>query len=387
MAKAQINPAMLAWASERAGLDAEAISERLKVTPDRAQSWLDGADKPTFRQAQQAASALHVPFGFLFLRRAPDEEMGLPDLRTVGGDPARNLDLNFRDLLRDVLFKRDWYRDYLSEIDGTELPFVGSFDVSADAIQVSESMKLVLFGPESEPPAAASWEAYLSALMKSAERAGIWVMRNGIVGSNTHRPLSVDQFRGFAISDRTVPLVFINGRDAKAAQIFTLAHELAHIWLGQSGVSNVNIGQTDYGTHRALERKCNAIAAEFLVPEARFLERWHADRSFIDNVDSNSRFFKVSRVVIARRAFDLGQCTDDQYGRFFASEAQRWVRDDEAGGGGDFYKVLPIRNGSRFTNSVVGEAASGRMLLRQAAALLNTQPAAIMKFHRKRQAA
>src|SRR5699024_3916533 len=105
----------------------------------------------------------------------------------------------------------------------------------------------------------------------------IWVMRNGVVGNNTHRPLSVQQFRGFAISDPVVPLIFINGKDAKAAQIFTFAHELAHIWLGSTGISNVLIGETDYGVHSALERKCNKIAAEFLVPEAGFAAQWHAD--------------------------------------------------------------------------------------------------------------
>lgn len=387
MTKALINHDMLAWASDRAGIDAEGLAVRLKVDFAKVETWLAGSDRPTFRQAQKAANLLQVPFGFLFLHNPPADELPLPDLRTVGGDPARSLDLNFRDLLRDVIFKRDWYRDYVADLEGEEFAFVGSFDVADDPATVAKSMREVLFGQVAEPPPAANWENHLANLMKAAEAAGIWVMRNGIVGSNTHRPLSVKQFRGFAISDRLVPLVFVNGRDARAAQIFTLAHELAHIWLGQSGISNVDIGEFDYGTHRQLERKCNAIAAEFLVPEVRFRERWLATRNFVENVDTNSRLFKVSRVVIARRALDLGLAERDEYGAFFAAEAARWQRDDDTSGGGDFYRVLPIRNGARFTSSVVGEAVSGRLLLRQAAALLNTQPASIMKFHRKQQAA
>jgi len=388
MAKALVNNAMLAWASERAGMPAEEISERMGASLDRVNAWLSGEDKPTFRQAQTLAGILNVPFGFLFLEHPPVEEIPLPDLRTVGGDPARKLDLNFRDLLKDVLFKRDWFRDFLEQIDGEPLPFVGSFGLDANPKDVAKNMRETLLGADGALPPARNWEAYLSELMKAAEAAGIWVMRNGIVGSNTHRPLSVAQFRGFAISDPLVPLIFINGRDAKAAQIFTLAHELAHIWLGESGISNVNIGQVDFGVHRALERKCNQIAAEFLVPADVFRQHWQADRSFNENIEWNTRQFRVSRVVIGRRAFDLRLCTDDEYRQLYATERAQWERDDEAaGGGGDFYRTLPMRNGQRFTNSVVNQAISGQLLLRQAAALLNTQPASVVKFYRKRQAA
>lgn len=386
MAKALINHRMLAWASERADMDANAIADRLKIDTAKAEGWLDGASAPTFRQAQVIANMLHVPFGFFFLENPPVEELPIPDLRTIGGDPARSLDLNFRDLLKDILFKRDWYRDHIADVDGSELAFVGRFGINDDTATIAQNMRNVLFGPDGDPQPAATWEAHLTNLMKAAEAAGIWVMRNGVVGSNTHRPLSIEQFRGFAISDRLVPLIFINGRDAKAAQIFTLAHELAHIWLGESGISNVNLGEFDYGTHRQLERKCNAIAAEFLVPEVRFRDQWLEERSFVMNVDANARIFRVSRVVIARRALDLGLIDRDDYRAFFAAEAARWQQADDANGG-SFYRVLPIRNGARFTNSVVGEAISGRLLLRQAASLLNTQPASILKFHRKQQAA
>jgi Zn-dependent peptidase ImmA (M78 family) len=388
MPKAFINNEMVRWAVDRAGFELGALSDRLGVAVDRVAKWIEGEDAPTFRQAQQLASILHVPFGFLFLDKPPVDDLPIPDLRTLGSDPARNLDVNFRDLLKDVLFKRDWYRDFVEEVDGESLAFVGRFSVNDDAKTVAADMRHVLFGQTGEPPAARNWEAYLSELMKAADAAGIWVMRNGVVGSNTRRPLSVRQFRGFAISDPMVPLVFINGRDAKAAQIFTLAHEFAHIWVGESGISNVQIGEVDYGVQRSVERRCNQIAAEFLVPERFIRETWQTNAKFADNLDWSIRRFRVSRVVIARRAFDLGLCTEDEYRRLYASEKAQWDKDDEAdGGGGDFYKTLPVRNGSRFTSSVVSQAISGRLLLRHAAALLNTQPASLVKFHQKRQAA
>lgn len=386
MTKALINSDMIVWAADRAGITAEAVSEKMKADPGHVAEWFEGSDQPSFAQAQKLAKLLHIPFGFLYLKRPPTEDLPIPDLRTVGGDPATNLDHNFRDLLKDVMFKRDWYRDFCIEIDGDELPFVSSFNLKSNPADVALDMKRVLFrGEDFNLKSVANWEAYLTVLMKRSEDAGIWVMRNGVVGSNTTRGLSVSQFRGFAISDTIVPLIFINGADAKAAQIFTLAHELAHIWLGESGISNVRIGDTDYGTHRALERHCNQIAAEFLVPADSLIARWVGSHSAGSNIDANCRYFRVSRIVIARRAYDLDLISEDQYKRYYSVESRKW--EEETGSGGDFYKTLPVRNGGRFTNSVVNEAVSGRLLLRQAAALLNTQPGSVMKFHSRRQAA
>ncbi|MCK9551238.1 ImmA/IrrE family metallo-endopeptidase [Aquamicrobium sp.] len=379
MAEALINNKILSWAAERAGLPLGHIAKKVNVKPEVVEAWLAGDSRPTFRQAQMLATALHVPFGYFFLTEPPEDDLPIPDLRTVGGDPARRLDVNFKDLLADILFKRDWYRDFLDEHDGEHRGFVGRFTVNADTKEVADDIRLTLFG-EDGPPQAGSWEEYLRLLMGRAEEAGIWVMRNGIVGSNTHRPLSVQQFRGFAISDPVIPLIFINGKDAKAAQIFTLAHELAHLWLGESGISNVFIGESDYGVHRKLERKCNEIAAEFLVPEAGFAGRWRADDSLSGNADRLARYYRVSRIVIARRAFDLNIISEADYRAFYALESSRWKAEASDSSGGSFYNTLPVRNGGRFTRSVVNQALSGRLLLKHAASLLNTQPASLVKF-------
>ncbi|MHA6692765.1 ImmA/IrrE family metallo-endopeptidase [Devosia sp. A449] len=382
MSEALINSDMLTWAMERAALSESVLAKRVNVSADRVAEWLSGASRPTFRQAQIASSALHVPFGYLFLKEPPQEDLPIPDLRTLGSDPAYTLDLNFRDLLQDIMFKRDWFRDFLIERGSQELPFVGKFDVNAAPTAVAADMRSTLFGSDGAP-SVRNWEEYLRALMRAAEDAGIWVLRNGVVGSNTSRPLSVQQFRGFAISDTIIPLVFINGRDAKAAQIFTLAHELAHIWLGASGISNVQIREADYGAHRRLEKTCNAIAAEFLVPSEDFRPRWSSRLSLDENADTWSRHYRVSRIVVVRRALDLGLISQADYGSFYARESKRWADAGSDGSGGDFYKTLPIRNGHRFTRHVASQAMSGQLLLKHAASLLNTQPSSVVKFYRK----
>lgn len=377
MAKALINGGVLRWARERAALPVEEVAGRMKQDVERVLAWEAGEDQPTFRQAQTVANLVHVPFGFLFLQAPPEEVLPLPDLRTVGGAPAGHLDLNTRDLLRDVMFKHDWFVEVLEEQGHERLPFVGRFSVRSNPVDVATDMRQTL-GVAREARAALNWEVYLRTLMLRTEDAGIWVMRSGIVGSNTHRALNVGQFRGFAISHPIAPLVFINGRDAKAAQIFTLAHELAHIWIGSSGISNVQIGRADYGTNRQTEIFCNRVAAEFLVPAAQFEDQWSPQAAPAANYDRLARLFKVSRVVIARRALDLGKIQEPVYSRFYREQEAEWEReDDDVGGGGDFYLSLPIRNGRRFTYEVASRAVAGRTLFREAAALLNVKPASI----------
>jgi Zn-dependent peptidase ImmA (M78 family)/DNA-binding XRE family transcriptional regulator len=387
MPKALINGEILRWARERAAIQPEELASRIGQDNSRVSEWESGKAQPTFKQAQRLARLLHVPFGYLFLPQPPSDEIPLPDLRTLGSEPARALDLNSRALLEDVLFKHAWFVNYLVDQGQEPLPFVGKFDARANATEVAADIRNTL-KLEEAIRASRNWEAYLRLLIDKAEDASIWVMRSGIVGSNTHRPLSVQQFRGFAIADSIAPLVFINGRDVLAGQIFTFAHELSHIWLGSTGVSNVHLDRKDFGTNRATEVACNKIAGEVLVPEIEFRELWSDRRSEKENYELLSQHFKVSQIVVARRALDLGQVTDDLYSQFYRAEQARWVEErrqdeEDESSGGNFYNTLPLRNGSRFTRAVVSQAMAGGTLLRDAGMLLNMQPSSVVKYFKK----
>lgn len=386
MPKAFISGDLLRWARERAAMPPEELAKKIGQKVDRVIDWESGKDQPTFKQAVRLASVTHVPFGYLFLPAPPVEELPLPDLRTLGSEPAKPLDLNTRDLVEDVLYKHSWFVDYLVSQGHEPLSFVGKAKLSDKASDIATDIRNTL-GLDDAARSSRNWEAYVRLLIDKAENAGIWVMRTGIVGSNTHRSLSVGQFRGFAISDRIAPLIFINGKDALAAQIFTFAHEIAHLWLGSSGISNVQIGRGDYGTSRATEIACNRIAGEVLVPQTEFNERWLSDRSAAHNFESLSQAFKVSRVVAARRALDLGKITEGDYSHFFENEEARWEeerrKDKDEDSGGNFYNTLPLRNGARFTRAVISDAVMGSTLLRDAGALLNMQPASVIKYYKK----
>ncbi|MDV3251990.1 ImmA/IrrE family metallo-endopeptidase [Devosia sp. BK] len=380
MARALINSGMLEWAIARAEMPVDTLAERLHVRPDQIELWLSGEERPTFVQAQKAAAILAIPFGYLYMQKPPREDEPIPDLRTVGGKVG-HWDVNLRSLMTDILYKQEWYKDFRQQNGEEALPFVKKFSLADKPEAIAADMHAVLHG-ESGRPRTGTFENYLQSIMLAAEDAGIWVMRTGIVGNNTHRPLAVSNFRGLAVADPIVPLVLINGQDSKAAQIFTLAHELAHLWLGESGVSNVQLGDDDYGAHRKIEQHCNKVAAEFLTPRDEFVLNWRPHMSLNDQVDGLSRHFKVSRVVIARRAYDLGYVDQRTYADFYLLERRRWS-DVNRDSGGDFFNTLPVRNGRRFTKSVISEAMRGTLLLRHAGSLLGIQPGKIRKMHER----
>ncbi|MEO5376401.1 MAG: XRE family transcriptional regulator [Magnetococcus sp. DMHC-6] len=385
MTKALIKPQMLRWARERASLSVERLADKLKTTVERLQSWEQGGDSPTFRQAEKIAQQTHVPFGYLFLSTPPKEKLPIPDLRIQGGGVlTEQPSVEFLDLIHNVRFQQDWYRDYLLEQGAERLPFVGKFRLGEKirkiALDISDVLQL-----ESLRASQSNWEEYLRYLCDRCEEVGIWIMRAGYVGSNTHRGLDLYEFRGFAISDPIVPLVFINGKDAKAAQIFTLAHELAHIWLGESGVSNIRLDEEAPGPQAKIEQVCNAIAAEVLTPQAQFLNAWQADAGLAENVRVLMKSFKVSGVVIARRARDLGKISIEEYMTFFRQEQKSWDKQREnQKGGGNFYATNPVMNGRNFTQAVLYSAMSGKLLLRDAGGLLHLTPSTVQKlFYRQ----
>lgn len=382
MTTAFISPEVLRWARERTQLDPKWLAEKTHIKADNLLLWEQDKAKPTFKQAQGLAKALHIPFGFLFLTHPPVETLPIPDLRTVDDHVTGILSANLRDLLADVLRKQDWYRDYLLEQGVEPLPFIGRFglDVAATAIaaDLAETLGLTL----SDRKKVKNWETFLILLMEKAESAGVWVMRSGIVGSNTHRILEVQEFRGFAICDDRAPLVFINGKDAKAAQIFTLVHELAHLWIGQSGISDLSLAQPANFPHHQTERLCNAVAAEVLVPTQAFRRLWDARESVDNNAVRLASVFRVSTVVIVRRAFDLSLIGWSAYIEYYQRQVELWRR-GKKGDGGDPYRTIPVRNGRRFTEAVVQSAFERNLLLRDAGRLLGVNPSKIGRLAQK----
>jgi Zn-dependent peptidase ImmA (M78 family)/transcriptional regulator with XRE-family HTH domain len=372
--QASITPDVAKWARDRVGASFEQIAKGLNIKPDQIEAWEKGADRPTFRQAQNLARFLAIPFGYLFLSQPPKEKIPLPDLRTVSGQKPVNPSTEFLDMVNDVIVKQQWFHELLEDEGQEPLPFVGRFPVTASIEPVVADMAKVLGINENVRQQCASWEEFLRTFIQHSEAAGIVVMRSGVVGSNNRRKLSVAEFRGFVISDSLAPLIFLNGDDAKAAQIFTLAHEAAHIWIGESGISNPVLRQRSSEELNQIEQFCNRVAAELLIPKAGVIQRWNAAASVEENIGRLSSYYRISTLTALRQAYEADKVTREQFFSQLDREYARQInREARQAGGGDFYVTLRSRNGAKFTTAVVEALSEGRVLHREAARLLGVK--------------
>lgn len=373
MVEALVNPRLLTWARERERLDEGEIAAALKVKTEKVLAWESGELRPSFSQAERWAQVTHTPFGWLFAPQPPEELSPPPDFRTLDGRPHHPSPA-FRDLYADVLFKQAWFRTYRENQGFPNAPFVGSVRPSVTPAALARLLRKTIDVDRVE---ASGVSDYYRALVSAAEAAGVWVLRSSMVAGNTHRTVPVDEFRGFAIADPLVPLVFINASDAVTAQLFTLVHELAHLWVGATGVSDPFSSAAN-----PIERLCNAAAAEFLVPGEELSSRWKRRTPMEEQCVDLAREFRVSPAVVALRARDLTLAPQRELDAFLEKQRASWRRTKQASGG-NFYVTAMTRNGRFFARAVLAAAASQELLLRDAGQLLNMSPAKVMEAARR----
>ena len=374
MTKAMVTPNLLVWARERRGMELSDLASKLRVKMQDLAAWETGERMPTFRQAQRLSQVLYVPFGYLYLPEPPTEELPIADFRAIPGQVPPKPSPDLLDLLSVVVAKQQWFQEYRESEGIEELPFIGRFTTADPEKVVAADIREVI-DIDGARQQVSSWEEFMKALTRNAERSGIMVMRSGIVGNNPHRPLDVQEFRGFSISDHISPLIFINGRDFKGAQLFTLAHELAHIWTGEGGVSNPDYGLRFKQEDNAVELFCNRVAAETLVPSEDFKSQWSLDNpSLDDNLKRLSRYYKVSSMVILRQALDNGLVSDFEYRESYSQMVQQAGQTTQAAEpSGNFYHTIIARNGTAFTEAVIVSASDGTLMSSEAADMLGVK--------------
>lgn len=374
MTEAFVTPQLIQWARERSHLAIDTAAEKLTIKPEKLEAWeKEGNERPTFRQAQNLAQKFHIPFGYLFLSAPPEEKLPLPDLRTVAGAQAYPPSPEFTDVLNDVLRKQQWYREYQESEGAQEVPFIGRFTLSDNPETIAVNIRDTLGIDNRMRSESDNWEIFLRDFIQRAESAGILVLRSGIVGNNTGRKLNVEEFRGFAISDNLAPVVFINGQDAKAAQIFTLAHELAHLWIGESGISNPDYRKRSSQQEHIIDRFCDQVAAETLVPKQDLLSYWQDSETLNNNLRALTARYRVSPFVILRRAYENEKVSADDYHTQYQELLADHKRVKSQKGGGNFYRNLLARNSNTLTITLLVAAAEGRVSHRDTARLLNVK--------------
>ena len=363
MIRVPIEPKLLRWARERAGKSEEDLVTRFK----RLSEWESGEAQPTLKQVEAFARTVHVPVGYLFLAEPPDEPVPIPDFRTFTGQAISRPSPNLLDTIYTCQDRQGWYREY-ARVDGQpERTFVGSatLDTPAEVVagEMQDSLGFDLYARRN----CSTWTDALRLFIRQADDAGILLMVSGVVASNNRRSLDPSEFRGFCLSDPLAPLIFVNGADTRAAQIFTLAHELAHLWLGDTALSNAGI-ETLGG--RSEEVWCNAVAAEFLVPLDVLRTNLRDGESLTDSLQRLARTFKVSTLVALRRLFDLGRLDRAIFDTAWREEVERLRAFDRGSGGGDFYRTTSVRVSRRFARALVASTIEGQTLYRDAFRML-----------------
>ena len=362
MIRADVKPELLIWACDRSG---ENRVDLLAKFP-QLDAWIGGRASPTLKQLEKFAKSVHVSIGYLFLPKPPIERLPIPDLRTKEGRGVGRPSPDMLDAIYLCQRRQDWYRDYARHMHEEPRAFVGSATLQSTVESIASAMQQVLdFAVAARQNCRTTTDA-LTLFVAHAEAAGILIMISGVVGNNGQRALNPEEFRGFALADELAPVIFINGADSKSAQMFTLAHELAHLWLGESAVSDVAL------TTRTLTNKteawCNRVAAEFLVP-LDHLKNVEFDDP-IEQLREIARNFKVSVLVILRRLLDAGMITQEQFGEAYSDELRRLSAAKSSKPGGSFYNTLPVRVSRRFASALVRSALEGNTLFRDAYQLL-----------------
>jgi len=363
--RVSVPPAMLQWARQRSGRSVEDLIGRFP----KLAAWEAGRLSPTMRQLEEYAQATYTPIGYLFLPTPPDETLPIPDFRTFGDRPVLTPTPDLLDTIYACEQRQEWYREYAQASGAEPVEVVGSLRLETDVFDAAARLRDVLGFGLARRVEFSTWAAALDGLREHAEDIGVLVMINGVVGSNTHRRLNPDEFRGFALVDEFAPLVFINGADTKAAQIFTLAHELAHVALGESAISKPDLGNLDESGET--ERWCNQVAAELLVPLGSLTEEYAPSADLSVELARLAKYYKVSTLVILRRIYDAGFIERQAYRSAYAAELDRLLAlVGEGSPGGNFYNTQPVRVSKRFARALISDTLEGRTLHRDAFRLL-----------------
>lgn len=360
---------MLSWAISRAGYDITNFTFKNPIV----KKWLDGEKSPTLKQLEDFCKKVYLPLGYLFLNEPPQENIPIPFFRTKDKSTFK-VSLNIYDTVVRIHQRQNWLRNYLIDNEFNPLPFVGKFKNNLNIEEIVNDIRNTLNLEEDWAKKFANYQSATNHLIEQIEDIGILATFNSVVDNNNNRKIPVDECRGFVLVDDYAPFMFINNADLKSAQIFTIFHELVHIWLGHSaGFDFQNLLSAD----DPIEKLCDHIAAELLVPKKLFLKIWNANPSII----SCSNYFKVSKIVIARRALDNSKLTYSQFIDFYNDYKQtEFHKKLKHASDGDFFANTKKRLSHSFSRHIKNAVNSNQLLFRDAYKLTGLKPDTFDKF-------
>jgi Zn-dependent peptidase ImmA (M78 family) len=398
--KANINPELLSWARKEAGLSlAEAALQariadlRSKTAEERLKEWEDGGDSPTLNQLSNISKAYYRPVLTFYLPAPPAPNADVADFRTIADEEIGNISPKLRALVSKMKARQQEILDLLSGDDDEEqeqLPFIGRFRENLEVAVVAKDIEDVLSLPLDQRRRLNGNDALLRLIRSKAEAAGIFVIAQGDLGSH-HTDIAPSVFRGFALADQIAPFVVLNDNDAKPAQTFTLVHELAHLWIGDTGISNYNPFAERGEAQDDNEKFCNEVSAEFLMPRESITQSWNARRAMpvADAVQEIASDFGVSRAAVGIRLWKLNELEDQVWWPLFESYKREWevIRERRADNQGEapplYYPMKKSQLGGLLINTVLTALDAGKVTYTRASRILDAAPNSFENLRRR----
>jgi len=380
--KAYITPNVLKWARESARMSEEVAASKVSVSIEKLKEWEEGKQQPTIHQAETLAKAYRRPFALFFLPEIPRDFQPLQDFRRKTAKPIGTASIF---IIREIQQKQAWISDVYEENHDQKLSFVGKYSIKDNPIEVADDIITTL----DINPFHYSLEKPIREWIYKAESRGIFISRTSFIHSRLK--LDSEELQGFTISDQYAPFVFVNSEDWDAPQLFTLVHELAHIWIAESGISNEIEPEIRFkDTLHPIELFCNEVAANALMPISimRSLNVHIFDSS--KDVFKTAKAFGVSSFALLYRAFNLDMINigmyrslkdkaQKEFENYLLREEEKKAQKKEPTGGPNPYLLRLNKNSRLFTQIVLDAFRGGFIDPAQASSLLNTQ---VNNFHK-----
>ena len=381
-----VNPQILIWARETAGLPPHeavrklAIRDTQKMTAlARLAAYETGAEEPSHPLLLKMSRQYRRPLHTFYLSAPPPKGDRGADFRTLSGELLPQDAAILDALIREMRARQSMVRDLLKDEDEAEpLSFIGSRAITDGQPAGLDSLRTLLKIELADYRAHKNADAAFNFLRTGAEREGIFVLLKGDLGSH-HTAIELEIFRGFSIADEIAPFIVINDKDARTAWTFTLLHEIVHLILGHTGVS----GQP---RENEIERFCDDAASQFLLPDYEIekigIESIAEFDAIAQRISEFANKHHLSPTLVAYRAYRASAIQQDKYVQLSKKFREDWhqQRDIQRAqrqsqtGGPSYYAVRRHRLGSGLTSLVRRMVASGELSTSRAARILGVRP-------------
>lgn len=381
---ALITPEVMRWARERSKFSIADAASKIGRPENDLISWEDGTLLPSIAQARKASEVYKRPLAVFYLPEPPTDFETLRDFRVIPGSDSRDYSPKLALLIRNTIYKQRWMGEFLEDEGVNQLEFVGSARLNNSPDDIANQIRNTLSVSIEDQISCSNRRDSLRYWINKTENAGIYIIRQG--------GIDLTEVRGFTISDKYAPFVYLNSMDALVAQIFTLAHELVHIWLGIAGISNLEISGSSINTEsHDIETFCNRVASRVLIDNASFINQWQSysrEADIANCILRMSRRYKISEEAIAVRLLETGDIDYSTYQELRLSYQQRWFeiqsrlrqRLADSAGGPSYYRRMVTQNGYNFTRTIISAFKGGAITGSDASSLLNVKVSNFVKL-------